>query len=89
MWLFSSLAAIGACVWLCWLIATWGRPKRQPAPAPRGTFYDEPAPQPKATLPAPPLKRTPTYRTRWGHLRTHWVETQKSDWEKDFDRLLT
>jgi hypothetical protein len=78
-WLFGSLAVIAGGFWLC---VRWGTPKPEkpePAPAP---------PVVKAARTSTP-PAGPTYLRRWNLQRRWWVVSEKAQWERDFDRLLT
>lgn len=79
MWPLCSLAAI---VGICWLFASWGRPKRRakprPAPAPPVIRVVKPSPPPAS----------PTYLRRWNLHRRWWVVSEKAQWQRDYDRLL-
>ena len=79
MWLFSSLAAV---VGICWLFASWGRPKRRVkrkrAAAP---------PAVKVVKPSPPAA-SPSYLRRWNLNRRWWVVSEKAAWKEDFENLL-
>jgi hypothetical protein len=79
MWPLCSLAAV---VGICWLFASWGRPKRRvkrrPAAAP---------PVIKVIKPRQPAV-SPSYLRRWNLNRRWWVVSEKAAWKDDFDRLL-
>lgn len=83
--LFLMACVIALVAWVCYVIVTWGRPRRPKRQLPATPS----APVILTRLPAPkPLRTSPAYLPRWGFYRRHLVATEKAEWDKDFNRLL-